>query len=74
MNGLRHRRQSDTSGWYIWGGVYSEKPDFFVPLHAKHLNERCPEITKLLGLPPGYRFLLVGDYLDIWYDASLLIF
>lgn len=73
INGLRHNRHGDTSGWYIWcGSVYSEKPDFFAPLHAEHLKERCPEIVELLGLPSGYRFLLAGEYLDIWFDDSLL--
>jgi len=73
INGLRHPVVGDTNGWYIWcGKQYSGAPDFFAPLHAKHVYEEQPELIKLLGLPPGYRFLLAGDYLDVWYDASLL--
>jgi len=73
INGLRHPSTEDTSGWYIWcGEQFSEASDFFSPLHTYHLYEDYPEIAKLLGLPPGYRFLLAGDYLDVWYDASLL--
>lgn len=73
VNGLRHPRKGDASGWYIWyGEQYSSDPNFFSPLHAKHLQDTCPAIVKLLGLKPGYRFLLAGDYLDIWYDDSLL--
>lgn len=73
VNGLRHPREADTSGWYIWRGQeYSEDSAFFSPLHAKHLTEACPEVVKYLGLPPGYRFLIAGDYVDIWYDESLL--
>jgi hypothetical protein len=73
INGLRDPRVGDTSGWYIWCGKgYSSNPEFFVPLHANHLFERCPDIIKFLGLPPGYRFLVAGDYLDIWFDESLL--
>ena len=32
----------------------------------------CPEVLEFLGLPPGYRFLLAIDYVDVWYDPSLL--
>lgn len=73
INGLRHPAEGETSGWYIWyGEAFSEAADFFVPLHTYHLPEECPEILNLLGLPFGYRFLLAGDYLDVWYDPSLL--
>jgi hypothetical protein len=73
VNGIRHPVKDKTSGWYIWcGEIFSEAPEFFVPLHTYHLYEDYPEITRLLGLPSGYRFLLAGDYLDVWYDASLL--
>jgi hypothetical protein len=73
LNGLRHPPQEDTNGWYVWcGEELSSKPDFFSPLHTRHLAEKCPEAVKFLGLPPGYRFLIADDYIDIWYDASLL--
>lgn len=73
VNGLRHPPQGDTNGWYLWCGEQcSDAPDFFQPLHARHVYEDYPRVIKLLGLPPGYRFLLAGDYLDVWYDPSLL--
>jgi hypothetical protein len=73
LNGLRHPEAADTNGWYLWAGeVRSEADDFFSPLHTDHLLEICPEALTFLGLPPGYRFLKAGDYLDIWFDASLL--
>lgn len=73
INGLRHPPQADTNGWYVWcGEELSEAPDFFVPLHTHHLIEYCPEALKFLGLPPGYRFLIAGDYVDVWFDESLL--
>lgn len=73
INGLRHPVVGDTNGWYIWEGEqFSEAADFFVPLHARHFYEEHPELVGLLGLPPGYRFLAAGDYLDVWYDPSLL--
>lgn len=72
INGLRHPPEGDTTGWYIWAGEYSEDPDFFVPLHARHLEEWCPEILKYLGLAPGWRFLIAPDYEDVWEDVHLL--
>jgi hypothetical protein len=73
INGLRHPPEGETSGWYIWcGQELSDAADFFDPLHTRHLYAEYPDLMKLLGLPPGYRFLLADDYLDVWYDASLL--
>jgi hypothetical protein len=73
INGLRHPPEGDTAGWYIWSGEeFSTDSDFFVPLHTVHLNERCPEIIKYLGLEPGWRFLIAPDHEDVWFDASLL--
>jgi hypothetical protein len=73
INGLRHPIEGDTSGWYIWGGEeFSEDPDFFVPLHIEHLPDWCPDIIKYLGLAPGWRFLIVPDYEDVWEDKSLI--
>jgi hypothetical protein len=31
-----------------------------------------PQVAGFLGLPPGYRFLLAGDHVDVWYDEKLL--
>ncbi len=73
INGLRHSPEGDTTGWYIWGGEeLSDDPDFFNPLHIEHLDEWCPQIKKYLGLAPGWRFLIAGDYEDVWFDESLL--
>jgi hypothetical protein len=73
INGLRHPNTPGTSGWYIWcGESFSESSDFFDPQHASHFYEDMPDISHLLGLAPGYRFLLTGDYLDVWYDKKLL--
>jgi hypothetical protein len=73
INGLRHPLTPGTSGWYVWcGEAFSKSADFFEPLHAKHIYESLPDATHLFGLPPGYRFLLAGDYLDVWYDETLL--
>ena len=73
INGLRHRIQGDTTGWYIWaGGEPPAESDFFQPVHVAHLAEWCPLALKFLGLPPGWRFLVADGYEDVWEDPSLL--
>jgi hypothetical protein len=73
INGLRHRPEGDANGWFIWRGEeLSAATDFFSPLHTRHLVDFCPEALKFLSLPPGYRFLVAGDYEDVWFDQSLL--
>jgi hypothetical protein len=73
INGLRHHPVGDTSGWYIWAGEgLSEDPAFFQAVHIEHLHEIRPEVLKYLAMPPGWRFLVAGDYEDVWYDESLL--
>jgi hypothetical protein len=73
INGLRLRPEEGTTGWFIWAGEdLSQDPDFFLPLHVSHLHDWCPEIIRFLGLPPGWRFLVAGDYEDVWQDRSLL--
>jgi hypothetical protein len=36
------------------------------------VKDKCPEALPFLGLPPGYRFLVAGEYVDVWYDSTLL--
>ena len=73
INALRHPVTTDTTGWYLWcGELYSNESNFFEPVHTGHIYEKYQEIGHLLGLPPGYRFLVAGDYLDVWFDPNLL--
>lgn len=72
INGLRHGPVEGTSGWYIWCGDWSDSSDFYQPTHTEHIERELPEIADLLGLPPGYRFLKSGDYLDVWFDTTLI--
>jgi hypothetical protein len=50
----------------------SEASDFFDPVCVEHVLQELPLVSKLLGLPPGYRFLIASDQLDVWYDERLL--
>jgi hypothetical protein len=73
INGLRHPPAGDTTGWYIYAGdECSDSPDFFKPLHVAHIDDWHPQIKKYLGLSPGWRFLVAGEYEDVWFDESLL--
>jgi hypothetical protein len=73
INGLRHPVTDSACGWYIWvGNNLSTDPNFFQPFHIEHVATKCPDVLPYLGLPPGYRFLIAGDYKDIWFDDNLL--
>jgi len=73
LNDLRHLDANETSSWYIWGGTeLSQDDNFFLPMHASHLEQRCDMVLKFLMLPPGWRFLTNGTYDEIWFDPSPL--
>lgn len=72
LNALRHPVEGNTCGWYIWGGEYSDNPEFFQPLHVHHLIAYAPAIIPYLGLAPGWRILLALGQEDVWYDPALL--
>ncbi|EJN6830023.1 hypothetical protein ATY35_20115 [Vibrio cidicii] len=74
INGLRHRAEKGTNGWYIWcGQELLHEDEFFSPLHIEHIDEYLPQIKKYLDLPPGYRFLIDSNgYEDVWYDSNLI--
>ena len=39
INGLRHRPENGTNGWYIWGGEeFPVTDDAFSPLHVEHID------------------------------------
>lgn len=72
LNGMRIEPEGGGCGWYLWGGGEpSEADDFYKPVCIEHLAEICPFAIPFLALPPGWRFLADGEYVDVWYDASL---
>ncbi|SHF57069.1 hypothetical protein SAMN02745753_02217 [Marinomonas polaris DSM 16579] len=73
VNGLRHKAENGTCGWYIWcGEEMSQYADFFKPLHVNHINEYLPEVEQYLVLPPEYRFLITDGCEDVWHDLSII--
>lgn len=73
LYGLRIPGTPEVCGWYLWAGEEpSDDPDYFQPLCIEHVADRCATALPFLGLPPGWRFLTDGDYVDVWYDAELL--
>lgn len=74
INGLRHNRNGNIEGWYIWSGdeIPHDEENFFKPIHIYHLIDSKPEILKYLGLPVGYRFQIDSKkYEDIWFDEKV---
>ena len=72
INGVRVEPTEETTGWYIWAGEEtSDDPDFFVPLHAAHLEDWCPNVLPYLELPPGWRFLIAPGHEDVWFDETV---
>ena len=58
--------EKDKDNWEM-----STDEDFFVLLHARHLEGWCPVVMRFLQLPPGWRFLTSGDYVDVWFDSNV---
>ena len=71
INGVRVKEENGTSGWYFWTGEYSDDPNFFVPLHGKHLTKWAKNVIPYLGLPCGWRFLIAQEYEDVWQDMDV---
>lgn len=72
VHGVRHLPEHGTCGWYIWAGdEMSDDPDFFEPVHLAHIEEWCEAVIPFLLLPPGWRFLVAGDYSDVWFDPNV---
>lgn len=72
LNAVRLKQENGTCGWYIYGGTYSDDPNFYQPLHVSHLQNYCPQIIPYLALAPGWRVLLVPGYEDVWFDEQCL--
>jgi hypothetical protein len=74
LHGVRHHPEGDATGWYVWAGEFSDADDFFQPVHVSHLDDWEPGLHRFLGLPSGWRFLLVPEegYEDVWFDETLL--
>lgn len=72
INGLRIHLEG-TCGWFIWaGGEASFDPDFYQPLHVRHIAEYLPSVEPYLSLPLGYRFQIADGHEDVWFDPARL--
>jgi hypothetical protein len=73
LNGLRMMPTHKATGWYIYGGTWSDDPNFYQPLCLKHLKNRCPVVLKYLSLEPGFRFQIDrAGYEDVWKDIEII--
>lgn len=60
---------TDNVEWFFYCGEYSASPDFYKPIHAKHLTEYLPMVERYLALAPGYRFIIdANGYEDVWLE------
>ena len=73
LHGLRVEPVGGTSGWYLWaGGEPTTADDFYQPVCVEHVVDCCPLAVPFLALPPGWRFLTDGKYVDVWFDPAPL--
>ena len=73
LNGHRHPVKDDFTGWMIWSGevdLPSQPVDYFERVHVHHLGDYCPAAIRFLGLPPGWSFMVAGDFEDVWEEAN----
>jgi|GEM_PF-1353101 len=68
LTAVRHVIENGTCGWYIWGGDYSDDPDFYQPLCVEHLARYCPQLLPYLAMAPGWGVVLAPEYEDVWYE------
>lgn len=71
VHGLRVNPTDGVSGWYIWAGEMERSENFFESVHVAHIQDVCPLAVPFLALPPGWRFLTDGEYVDVWFDAEV---
>lgn len=71
LHGVRIMPTENTTGWYIWGGTYSEAADFYQPVCLSHLRDRCPIVIKYLGLEPEFKFMIDRKgFEDVWREPA----
>jgi hypothetical protein len=74
LHAVRTEAANGTSGWYIWGGEFSDKADFFDSLCGQHLDKYCPHIIKYLALEPNYRIMIDRNgFEDVWRDNEAIV-
>ncbi|WP_304991354.1 immunity protein Imm33 domain-containing protein [Burkholderia plantarii] len=53
--------------WFFHCGEYSDKDDFYKPIHIEHLREILPSVLKYLRLPHGAKFIIDDNgFEDVW--------
>ena len=70
INGIRHfLKGNEKISWFLYCGEFSEKIDFFKPMHAEHLKDFLPEAIPFLALEKGFRFIIDDSgYEDVWTE------
>lgn len=65
--------ENGTNGWYIHGGEFSDRDDFYQAVHLRHLPDILPQVLPYLALAPGFKFFIDDEgYEDVWYEPDSL--
>lgn len=71
FQGCRSAVNGASSGWFLWAGENSMADYSFQPVSCTALFEKCPQVIKYLGLPPGYRFIIDDrGREDVWFEPG----
>ncbi len=71
--GVRTSPVTGSSGWFFWGGEYSDAENFFQSIHSKHLEAIFPVVIDFLCLSPRHKFIIDNQgYEDVWFDETLV--
>ncbi|MGL4668419.1 MAG: immunity protein Imm33 domain-containing protein [Saezia sp.] len=61
--------EEENVSWFFHCGMYSDKEDFYSPVHTSHLSDILPLVIPYLCLPPNTRFIIDGQgYEDVWQE------
>lgn len=63
--------EGEKIGWLFYCGEFSERIDFFKPVHTYHLRDILPSVIKFLRMPPESGFV-VDSYgnEEIWVKVN----
>jgi hypothetical protein len=71
--GERFLPTATTNGWYLWTGENDGSVDFYVSVHAIHLETWVSDAIPYLGLPAGWSFVIAPGHEDVWFTPENVV-